>query len=408
MNKFNLLGLSVVIIGLLVGCGSSDTSITGAGDVQTGTGYYVDSAVQGVDYECGTKSGTTDEDGKFTFEVGKECSFLVAGVPLRTTKADDLVDGVKVLEGNPDVQRFLQSIDNDNNASNGIQIDPKILEVLTQALVEHNSTGKVPTNTALDSVVTRVRDDVDTFEGVVKTPEQVAEHFAQTLGDSLKELLSGKTFYDVGSYEGGKWIEKFVINADVTLLTITRDGKTETETLSINGDKLMHGNEGKYVIFTGQTSDYLIFKNYHSDGSYDGEPRFYFSEAKAKAYYDSLSGGDTPASTSIPLQNQLIDGGAWGEYKLGASAPKSCYIFGADGSLTAYYDGDRSTGFKIQYELTNGNQMRYIVDGNYVSSTDTFSNVGSHPLKVNKVWSDDSDDREWRITSNCTSIVVNN
>lgn len=296
MKKLNLLGLSVVTIGLLVGCGSN----TDGSGVETGTGYYIDSAVQGIEYKCGQQEGNTSADGKFTFEVGKDCSFSVTGVPLRTTKADDLVDGVKVLEDDDNVARFLQSIDNDNNASNGIQIDSAILEVLTQALADHNSTGKVPTDTALDGVVTRVKDDVPTFEGRVKTPEEAAAHFAETLGDSLKELVSGKTFYQVGNDEGDKWIDKFVINENVTLLTITEltdEKRTYTTTLSINGNKLMHGDEGKYAILVGKTSDYLIVKDY------DGVSRFYFNEAKAKAYYDSIqgSGSSTPSSTLSAL-----------------------------------------------------------------------------------------------------------
>jgi len=44
---------------LLVGCGSSSS-------VETGTANYLDSAVSGVNYKCGSQEGITGENGEFT------------------------------------------------------------------------------------------------------------------------------------------------------------------------------------------------------------------------------------------------------------------------------------------------------------------------------------------------------
>ena len=60
--KTSILSLSASTI--LIGCGGSN----GSTNTNTGTAYYLDSAVEGVSYKCGIKEGTTDKDGAFKFE----------------------------------------------------------------------------------------------------------------------------------------------------------------------------------------------------------------------------------------------------------------------------------------------------------------------------------------------------
>ncbi|MCK4440617.1 MAG: hypothetical protein KAU90_01335, partial [Sulfurovaceae bacterium] len=89
-----------------------------------GKGYYVDDAVKGVDFKCGTQKGVTDENGTFTFENGQNCVFKFAGLKLREINASSLEDNVSVLEDNVTVAQLLQTLDKDGNASNGIQLVP--------------------------------------------------------------------------------------------------------------------------------------------------------------------------------------------------------------------------------------------------------------------------------------------
>jgi len=230
MKRFILGSLVAGSMMAFTACGGGgSTTPTGA---TTGTGYYIDSAVEGVSFTCGAQTGTTDKDGKFTFEEGKECTFAIAGIELRKTLADQLTDGVKVLEDNSDVQRFLQSIDNDGDPSNGIQITPEVLTVLTQALQTFNSTGKLPKDTVLEDVVGHIDHNAPTFNGEVKTPEQVAAHFQGTLDGitnnvtntdaQLKALFAGKSYY-----MGDKM--QFTWDANLKL-TVTGDGDNGDET----------------------------------------------------------------------------------------------------------------------------------------------------------------------------------
>jgi len=415
MKKLNLLGLSVVTIGLLSGCGSSNTDENA---VETGTGYYVDSAVQGVNYKCGKKSGTTDTDGKFTFEVGQDCSFSLAGVPLRTTKADELKDGVKVLENNEDVAQFLQSIDNDHNASNGIQIQPEILDVLTQALADHNSTGKVPTDRELDGIVTRVRDDIPTFNGRVKTPEEARTHLLDTQTGITKALASGKTFYNVNVNPDGSVdsLEKDSIDTTATVMRLSciegcEDNQDDNSSIKIGirivGNSILFetGDKSKLI---KQTNDYLLFEDS------DGKHYLYSSEAKAKAYYDTLV--TSSATTAASIASDLIVGKTYYLSVCDSYAENGktilnnhveTLVFGTDNKVhdTWIEDGEKKEAI-----------MDYSIDGNTLSivtpdrETLTYSNIKQgndvlFSLKGGKLYSKKADAEAYLNSCNSNAIT---
>jgi len=295
MKKNITLSTIALISLLLVGCGGGGGGSSTSSSANTGTGYYVDSAVAGVDYICGTQKGKTDKDGKFTFEKGKECSFKLAGIPLRTTPASELQDGKKVLEDNPKVAKFLQSIDGDGDLSNGIQITDEVLDALTTAL----ETLQVPNNTVPDGqnlteVVAEVGDKVAEVSGEVPTDEEVQGHLTQTQTEITKELLAGKTFYVVGSDEGEVELFKFVVNNEATSINAYKLDGTPIEkniAIQIVGNKLIFAdnNDGSYTLIS-QEDGYIFGDDRFSDGSKDGiGHRLYTSQSDAQAYYDSLN-----------------------------------------------------------------------------------------------------------------------
>jgi len=139
MRKLTL-GSIVTATLLLIGCGggggsSSDDTTTALSPTTTatstptinssktvGTGYYVDSAVEGIDYSCGSETGVTDSNGTFTFENGQNCKFVLGDITLREINASMLEDNITILEDNITVAQLLQTLDADGNATNGIQI----------------------------------------------------------------------------------------------------------------------------------------------------------------------------------------------------------------------------------------------------------------------------------------------
>ena len=285
-------GVAIAVLGLS-GCGGGSGSSTTQQTTTTGTGYYVDSAVVGVDYVCGNKQGKTGASGEFTFEKGQNCSFTLAGIPLKTVPADYLVDGKKVIENNVTVAQLLQSIDSDGNLSNGIQITDEVVKAIEGALDGSTSATKenvLKDNSALETVVSAVGQEVEGVSENVKSVQEVIQHLEQTQVDVTKELLAGKTFYSVHAEE--KILIKIVFNADATAFTETNvaTGESEVNPIRIEGDRWygLDDTDRSYTIIS-QADGYIYFDDRNGDGSKDGiGHRLYTSQVDAEAYLDSF------------------------------------------------------------------------------------------------------------------------
>lgn len=175
---------------LLVGCGDDTTSKvdttsnlteeTGSAPVvskKIGRGYYVDAAVSGVHYNCGDEEGLTDELGTFTFSEDSNCTFKIGDLVLREVNSSILEDNITVFEDNQSVAKLLQTLDADNNASNGIQLLPETHEVLREQEVR-----EVPKNeTELTDIKEGLKDKKpNEYRGEVVSDDDVNRHLEET------------------------------------------------------------------------------------------------------------------------------------------------------------------------------------------------------------------------------------
>ncbi len=172
---------------LLIACGgdnaTTDTTTPTATDTSTpsspkiSTGYYVDAAVAGVEFNCTTQTGTTDENGTFTFGDNDTCTFSIGGVVLREVNASLLEDNVTILENNLTVAQFLQTLDSDGNASNGIEILPEAHDVLK----ERNSTHVPQNNAELLDIKDALQEKVpERYHGDIVSEQDAIEHLEET------------------------------------------------------------------------------------------------------------------------------------------------------------------------------------------------------------------------------------
>jgi hypothetical protein len=122
-----LVGLSALG---LSGCGggSSDGDSVSS-DSATSTGAFVDSAVSGVSYKTATQSGVTDADGHYDYLQGETVTFSMGGVIFPAVTATGTVTpfdmaGTNDIEDDSviNIARLLQTLDDDGDAANGIQI----------------------------------------------------------------------------------------------------------------------------------------------------------------------------------------------------------------------------------------------------------------------------------------------
>ena len=117
--------LLIAISMAMVGCNNSAKKSMSA--------YYVyteDIPLVGIDYQCGTQKGITDENGRFTFKKGDDCQFKVGDVKLRYTYSQELRDGMLLEEDNKSVVKFLKALSEKKNAIYISKETKRALEVL--------------------------------------------------------------------------------------------------------------------------------------------------------------------------------------------------------------------------------------------------------------------------------------
>ncbi|SFV56197.1 Autotransporter adhesin [hydrothermal vent metagenome] len=296
MKRVAEISISLLLAGLIVGCGGSGGDITPS--TNKGTGYYVDSAVAGVNYVCGAQTGVTDSDGKFVYEINKECTFSVGNTILRKISKEDLSSKeFTVIENNITIASLLQTLDNDGDASNGITITKEVRD----ALKENDSTT-LDINAIFDTV-----SNVSEYRGHFVTETEAGQH----LGNTVKSMLAGKTFYVViesgitffgvdMTEDSQRYVMPVQFDENLTRMSSPQDSSVA---LSINFDgsnKLyINGNQNSYMLIEGKTDKYIKETTIALVGMQTMDHwRFYYNESDATAYANSLNGsGSTGGST---------------------------------------------------------------------------------------------------------------
>jgi len=166
----------------------------------------IDGAVEGVEYSTTSGlHGFTDDTGGFDFKDGDDVTFTIGGVTLGTATAEDVASGQTFLQDVADVDRtdlndeylenmatFLQSIDENSNAYDGIVVTKEIREALTdvtidlqtateeevQAVVEKIGQSYVEEDAAMDHVQDMLVEHTDL------THEEFDEHIDDDLSES--------------------------------------------------------------------------------------------------------------------------------------------------------------------------------------------------------------------------------
>ncbi len=180
-----------------VGCDSdykSDTSdidyaIGSATTVAVNSGSFKDSAVKGVDYVSGKETGTTDADGTFKYEAGGTVTFSVGGVVIGSgspsgegaeiTPVDIVSGGTEDNQAVVNIARFLQTLDDDGDPTNGIGISKTASDAIKSA-------GKT---IDFDVDATSFSEDASVLEVVQKVAEKTGLE-VELVSETLLSTLS--------------------------------------------------------------------------------------------------------------------------------------------------------------------------------------------------------------------------
>ncbi len=133
---------------LLTACSGGGSSDGGASVLAEGV--FLDSAVEGLRYETNTQDGFTDETGKLIYFAGEMVSFYIGDVLLGSAPGASVLTPVDLVPGanslvNPvsddfvtNRLRFLQTLDDDYDPSNGIVISEPVFNTLIGRSVSFN------------------------------------------------------------------------------------------------------------------------------------------------------------------------------------------------------------------------------------------------------------------------------
>lgn len=133
-KKMLLLLISV----FLIGCEEDDLENENPSQ-QLLTGVFIDSEVSGLRYETESQDGFTNSQGQFLYKEGETISFHIGELLLGTGDANTIMTPISIsTSNNPglesiDVQNIaalLQTLDADNDASNGIIILPEVMDAI--------------------------------------------------------------------------------------------------------------------------------------------------------------------------------------------------------------------------------------------------------------------------------------
>ncbi|MCP4077944.1 MAG: hypothetical protein GY744_17375, partial [Gammaproteobacteria bacterium] len=175
------------------GCGSGDGPISVSDSPQTG--LLLDGATAGVAYHTSTLSGVTNEQGEFQYNYGETVTFTIGDIVLGAVLGNGIITPVE-LTGSVDptdqavvnMLVFLQSLDNDGDHSNGINISTS-----AQSLAEG-----LDINFEAADFSTQVADVVTQMTGGANTV--------------VSEQDAVDNFYDTFSNNGGAGTFSFVFN----------------------------------------------------------------------------------------------------------------------------------------------------------------------------------------------------
>lgn len=137
MKIFKLCSLPLALS--LAACGGGSSS--GGGSSQDSQlGIFTDSAVAGISYQTspGGKSGKTSALGEYTFVDGDSVVFSIGGIALPEVSASGRVTPADMSSADnadqvTNILRLLQSMDDDGNPDNGINISDDIHAALAEA-----------------------------------------------------------------------------------------------------------------------------------------------------------------------------------------------------------------------------------------------------------------------------------
>ncbi len=193
-TSFSSHASSNTVINQTTGNTTSETSTTTT--VQTSSvtsttlvGVFVDALVSGLTYHSQNLSGSTDSNGSFAYTLGDTITFSIGGITLGSTNGQSILTPIDV-SGAADendqrvinMVRLLQTLDNDGEQSNGIEI--------TTATRMAASSFSVDFNQPLTSFESALANSLTLLTSLNSVPQTSLKDAAEALKNFKGQLTS--------------------------------------------------------------------------------------------------------------------------------------------------------------------------------------------------------------------------
>jgi len=218
--------LCLAAAALVAACGDDDTTAPPGGGAPPASpkASFVDCWVEGLEYTTDTASGLTGEFGIFACALGDSVAFHVGDIALGNGVAGPYMNPIEIayatdiFEYEPtNIARFLLTIDDDGDPSNGMQI---VAAVRAAAVGKTLDFDQYPGTFAADANVQQVISDLTAVTTAGTRPlvgETIARtHLTFTLFAVLAGLYGGPFTGSKGGDDWeGRWFLQVAANGDI-------------------------------------------------------------------------------------------------------------------------------------------------------------------------------------------------
>jgi len=240
----------------LISCGGGNETASTERELQ---GRFYDSLVSGLRYETASISGLTTAQGEFRYREGEVIRFYVGDIFLGQAQAQAIVTPVELVAGAGDenniqvqnIVMFLQSIDEDGDETNGINITATARNAANGQSVDFElAEGVFEFDAAVQTLISNITAANGQARTIV-TRTQAKETFRK----NLLTLFVGR--YE-GSFSGddtGSWSVYIYADGKIWGKSISNDSGSNTISgeISSGGQAVISGTVGT-AVFSGKFS----------------------------------------------------------------------------------------------------------------------------------------------------------
>ena len=214
----------------LMACGGGKSTENGGLPLPTiiNNGYFVDAAVEGIQYSSGTASGTTGANGEMQYQVGKTFEARLGNVLIGKTLGAEVITPVDFISGKhtgdatvQNISRFLVYLDYDNNMVNGIQISSYLQQAATDWTVRFQSqyfVSDIDRDVTPDVLAENLNANALVDSGTIQ------KHLNASIACAYTGAYSGTYSQTDGTANNGEW--RFFLKPDGTILALTKTPST--------------------------------------------------------------------------------------------------------------------------------------------------------------------------------------